>query len=155
MKIESPAFAQDQLIPGKYTCDGLNVSPPLTFVEVPAETRSLVLFMEDPDVPTSIKADGIFDHWVMFNIDPIVTAIDTDELVIGTSGANTRGKLGYIGPCPPDREHRYFFRLYALDTTLDLPEGSTKEKILSGIKGHVLAEAELMGRYDRKNEASL
>jgi Raf kinase inhibitor-like YbhB/YbcL family protein len=150
MKIESPAFEHDQLIPRKYTCDGLNVHPPLTFAEVPVETRSLVLFMEDPDVPTLIKADGIFDHWVIFNIDSIITAIDTDELVIGTSGANTRGTLEYIGPCPPDREHRYFFKLYALNSTLDLPLGSTKEKIVMAMKGHILAEAELIGRYDRR-----
>jgi Raf kinase inhibitor-like YbhB/YbcL family protein len=149
MKIESSAFEQGQNIPREYTCDGLNVHPPLTFVDVPAETRSLALFVEDPDAPTSIKADGIFDHWVMFNIDPIITAIEADELVIGTSGANTRGQLGYIGPCPPDREHRYFFKLYALDITLDLPEGSRKEKILTSMKGHILAEAELIGRYDR------
>jgi Raf kinase inhibitor-like YbhB/YbcL family protein len=150
MKIESPVFAHDQSIPGEYTCDGLGVHPPLIFVDVPAETRSLVLIVDDPDVPTSIKTDGIFDHWVMFNIDPIITALDADELVIGTSGANSAGALGYMGPCPPNGEHRYFFRLYALDTTLDLPEGSTKEKITTAMEGHVLAEAALMGRYDRR-----
>jgi Raf kinase inhibitor-like YbhB/YbcL family protein len=149
MKIESPSFTQDHSIRGEYTCDGRNVNPPLTFIDVPPETRSLVLTMDDPDVPTTIKSDGIFDHWILYNIDPIITAIDVDDLVIGTSGANSAGELGYIGPCPPNGEHRYFFKLYALDTILGLSEGSTKEKVLDGMKGHVLADAELMGHYAR------
>lgn len=149
MKIESSAFEQGQMIPREYTCDGLNVNPPLSFIDVPREARSLVLIMDDPDVPTTLKTDGIFDHWIMFDIDPITTTIETNELVIGISGTNGAGELGYMGPCPPDGEHRYFFKLYALDATLDLPEGSTKEKIRTSMKEHILAEAELMGLYDR------
>ena len=149
MKITSDAFAANQSIPSVYTCDGSNISPVLEFTDVPSEAKSLVMLMDDPDVPKHLKPDGVFDHWVMYDIDPGTTVVPEDKFA-GILGNNGAGKLGYTGPCPPDREHRYFFKLYALDVKLGLPEGKTKSEILHLIEGHVIAEAELIGRYDRK-----
>ncbi len=152
MKLSSPAFQHEGKIPSKYTCDGENVNPALVFSDVPANAKSLVLIMDDPDIPDFAKqriGKDVFDHWVIFNIKPDVTKISEGEAP-GTQGNNSRGEAKYTGPCPPDREHRYFFKLFALDTMLSLPEGSTKEQVLEAIKGHVLAETELMGKYQRK-----
>ena len=148
MRITSPAFLDNETIPQVYTCDGENMSPELLFSNTPEGTKSLVLLMDDPDVPTSIRPDGIFDHWVMYDINPDTKSIATGHFE-GHQGLNTSGRIGYTGPCPPDREHRYFFKLYALDRELGLPEGKTKKEIITAMNGHVIAEAVLMGRYNR------
>jgi len=151
MKLTSSAFSEGTRIPAKYSCDGENVSPPLAIEGVPPEAQSLVLLMDDPDIPDFVKEKyGIeeFDHWVCFNIAPNKTQISEGEEP-GTLGNNTSGNAAYTGPCPPDREHRYFFKLFALDCDLDLPEGCSKHDVLDAIDGHILAEATLMGRYER------
>lgn len=150
MKLSSPQFEDQGLIPSKYTCDGENINPPLTIEEVPEKAQSLVLLMDDPDVPTSIRPDGMWDHWVVFNIPPSTSEILEGQNPEGILGANTRGEQKYGGPCPPDREHRYFFKLYALDTMLKLAAGSSKSEVEEAIKDHVIEKVELMGRYDRE-----
>ena len=150
MKITSPAFQHEGLIPSKYTCDAENVNPALEFFDVPENTKSLVLIMEDPDVPKSIRPDGMWNHWVVFNIPADTKGVNENEEPKGIAGITTSNKLKYGGPCPPDREHRYYFKLYALDTMLDLPQSSTKEQVLAAMQGHILGEAVLMGKYQRK-----
>lgn len=149
MRLSSGAFAHEGNIPSRHTCDGTNVSPPLSISDVPEGAKSLAIIMEDPDVPTTVRPDGMWDHWVVWNI-----ASDTREIAEnvapGVTGANTGGKNAYTGPCPPDREHRYFFKLFALNTELALSPGATKADLLSAIEGHILTTAELMGRYERK-----
>ncbi len=149
MKLTSSAFVQGEKIPSKYTCDGDNVNPPLEITGVPHEAKSLVLIMDDPDVPKNLREDGMWDHWVVFNIPPDTRMIEENSEPSGTSGLGTNDKTGYAGPCPPDREHRYFFKLFALDTQLDLPEKSTKADVENAMPGHVLSHAELMGTYER------
>lgn len=149
MKLTSNAFKDGEAIPRKYTCDGPNISPELTFHNVPAGAKSLVLIMDDHDVPKHIREDGVWDHWVVFNIPPSLTHIDEGSEPQGMHGIGTGQNLKYYGPCPPDREHRYFFRLYALDILLGIPEKSTKSEVLSAMESHILAKAELMGTYER------
>ncbi|MEK6939148.1 MAG: YbhB/YbcL family Raf kinase inhibitor-like protein [Nanoarchaeota archaeon] len=152
MKLTSPAFVEGGKIPSKYTCDGQNVNPPLVFSDVPAKAKSLVLIMDDPDIPDFVKQKfsiQVWDHWVVFNIPPETKEVAEGKDPQGRLGKNTGGKNAYGGPCPPDREHRYFFKLYALDTELDLPEGASKAEVEKAMKNHVLAEAKLMGRYER------
>lgn len=149
MKLTSPAFEQEGNIPSKHTCDGKNISPPLAIFDVPAGAKSLVLIMDDPDVPKAVRADGMWDHWVVFNIPPEITEIAEGTEPEGTPGVGTGGNLAYYGPCPPDREHRYFFKLYALDKVLPLAERATKGQVEQSMKGSILAEAALMGRYER------
>lgn len=148
MRLTSPAFKHNGSIPSKYTCDGKNISPELNFNEIPDETKTLALIMEDPDVPKTIRVDGMWDHWIIWNIPSKINAIKEGG-DLGVKGRNTRNKLGYTGPCPPDREHRYFFKLFALDIKLNLPEGADKKELLEAMKGHVLAQAELIGKYKR------
>jgi hypothetical protein len=151
--LKSPVFEEQGTIPAKYTCDADNVSPPLTIEGVLEGAKSLVLIMDDPDIPESVKqARGIavFVHWTVFNIPPETTMIAEAREPSGTAGANGTGEVGYRGPCPPDREHRYFFKLYALDTMLGLPAGSTKADVERAMEGHILAGTELIGRYDRQ-----
>lgn len=148
MKIKSLVFENNFNIPPKYTCDRENISPPLSFVDVPQSAKSLVLIMDDPDVPAS-AAVKVWDHWVIFNIPPSTKEIKENKNPQGVMGQNTRGQLSYGGPCPPDRQHRYFFKLYALDILLDLPEGSTKAQVEQAIQGHVIEKAELIGLYSR------
>ena len=148
LEIISSAFSESATIPRVYTCDGANVNPPLSFLNIPANTVSLALTMDDPDVPKTLVPDGIFDHWVVFNIPPTTTAIEASK-IFGTEGSNGAGKLGYTGPCPPNGEHRYFFKLYALDKQLELNRGASKKEILDALKNHVIAIAQLMGRYNR------
>lgn len=150
MKLNSPAFGHEGKIPTQYTCDGENINPPLSILEAPGATQSLVLIMEDPDVPKNLKEDGMWDHWVVFNIPPKLREILEGKEPEGTAGTGTNGELGYYGPCPPDREHRYFFKLFALDTKLELPEGATKPEVEKAMNGHILDETHLMGRYERK-----
>lgn len=146
MRIQSAAFAHGDIIPQKYGRDFANINPPLQFAEVPASAKSLVLVMDDPDVPAAAGVT-VWDHWVVFNIPPYVTEIAEGEQPPGTAGVGTRGEKVYGGPRPPDREHRYFFTLFALDCQLDIAEGASKQEVKKAMAGHVLAEAQLMGRY--------
>jgi len=151
MKLTSPMFENNGLIPKKYTCDGENINPPLDFENIPEDAKSLVLTMDDPDVPKNLRPSGVFDHWVVFNIPPRAKGIAENEIMQGVYGSNSRGEAKYTGPCPPDREHRYFFRLFALNTLLSLPTGATKEEVLKAVNGkHILTEAILIGRYNRE-----
>jgi Raf kinase inhibitor-like YbhB/YbcL family protein len=148
MKLTSPAFQNGGMIPSLYTCEGINVNPPLTIAHVPKGTKCLVLIMDDPDVPKFIREDQMYDHWVVFNIPPETTRIEENAVPPGVQGKNTSGKIGYIGPCPPDREHRYFFKLYALDCLLELKEGTLKKDVENAMEHHILSSCELMGRYE-------
>ena len=149
MQLVCEAFLNEGEIPEVYTCDGDNIHPPLKILGVPEGARSLVLVMDDPDVPKTLRPDGMFDHWLVWNIPPETTFIPEGEEPQGVVGNNTRGNRGYTGPCPPDREHRYFFKLYALDRKLDLPQSSSKQELEESMQGAILAECSLMGRYNR------
>jgi len=149
MKLTSPAFKNGGKIPAKYTCDGSNINPELHFEDVPDRTEALVLIMDDPDVPKSLRPDGMFDHWLVYNISKETRVIKENSSPPGIALKNTGNTLGYTGPCPPDREHRYFFKLYALDKSLSLSPGSAKKDIERAMDGHILAKAELMGTYVR------
>lgn len=149
MQLTSSAFEHEGSIPKKYTCDGLNINPPLHIDHVPADTKSLVLIMDDPDVPRHLRSDGMYDHWIVFNIPPETKNIEEGRDPLGTHGANTAGTTKYVGPCPPDREHRYFFKLYALDTRLSLPAKSSKKEVEQAMEGHIISHTELMGVYAR------
>jgi Raf kinase inhibitor-like YbhB/YbcL family protein len=145
MKIESSAFQNQQPIPRKYTCEGTDVSPPLTFSGIPAGTQSLALIVDDPDAPM-----GTFDHWIVWDIPANSTAL-AEGARVPKQGTNHFREKRYRGPCPPPgKPHRYFFKLYALDTMLDLEEGASKEELEASIKGHILGKAELIGTYQRK-----
>ena len=144
MKILSSGFPEDEYIPKKYSCEGDNISPPLTFNGMPRGTKSLALIMEDPDAPS-----GTFDHWIVWNIPP-----ETEELPedadLPLLGVNSKKETAYMGPCPPPgKPHRYFFKLYALDKMLDLKAGSNKSALQKAMDGHILEEAELIGLYKR------
>ncbi len=148
MQLTSGAFFNNGNIPDKYTCDGENISPPLEILQVPAEAKSLVLIMEDPD---SLKSTGkIWDHWVLFNIPTDVFEIEEGEAPDGAKGMNSFGNLGYGGACPADGEHSYIFKLYALDKELDLKDGASKEEVKELMKDHILETAELIGNYSRE-----
>ncbi len=150
MKITSAVFTEGSNIPSKYTCDGQDISPPLEWKDAPEGTKSFALISDDPDAPV-----GTWVHWVAFNIPPGVAKLEENikhdkEFKNGMrQGNNDWPKIGYGGPCPPSGTHRYYFKLYALDTVLDIKPGSTKEQLLKTMKGHVLAEAQLMGKYRR------
>jgi Raf kinase inhibitor-like YbhB/YbcL family protein len=150
MQITSAAFKDGEFIPVKYTCDGEDASPPLEWTGMPEETRTLVLICDDPDAPM-----GTWVHWVVFNIPAALTRLPESvpperELEVGAiQGMNDFKKIGYGGPCPPSDTHRYFFKMYALDIELDLPEGATKSHVMLSMEGHVLDEAHLMGTYRR------
>lgn len=146
MRLTSPAFADSSSIPKKYGMDYENVNPPLHIVDVPPGTVSMALVMDDPDVPAAAQIP-VWDHWVVFNIPPDTLEISEGWKPTGVLGAGTRGEIHYMGPRPPDREHRYFFRVYALDVMLPLPAGATKRQVSDAMDGHVLASAELMGRF--------
>jgi Raf kinase inhibitor-like YbhB/YbcL family protein len=150
-KLTSPAFAHGKQIPSKYTCDGENINPHLVIYGVPEQTKSLALIMEDPDAP-----EGLLVHWVAWAIPPDAKEIREHSAPFGTrEGRNIWGKIGYDGPCPIAGTHRYFFRLYALDMKLDLPDDAGKEDLESAMTGHIVAMTELMGTYLRTNEAPL
>lgn len=146
MKLSSSVFKNGESIPQKYGRDFANVNPPLEIEDVPEGTRSFVLILEDPDVPEAAGVP-VWDHWMVFNIPVEVRSIPEAWVPVGVRGKGTRGELDYGGPRPPDKEHRYFFKLYALDTMLDVPEGSTKREVIDASLQHVLSSAELMGRY--------
>lgn len=146
--LESSAFKEGESIPPKYTCEGDDISPPLTWKHPPPKTVSFALIMDDPDAPKKV-----WDHWAVFNIPNTVNALNEnhsfrDDTIVGK---NSWGKNKYGGPCPPSGEHRYFFKLYALDKTLSLSTEATKKNILEAMDKHVLGTAELMGRYKKKS----
>ncbi len=143
MRLMSTAFAEGEIIPTEYTCDGADVSPPLELEGLPEGTRSLVLIMDDPDAP-----GGSWDHWVAFDI-PVTTAIREDVGSIGVGGRNSWGRTGYGGPCPPSGVHRYVFRVYALSGDLGLQEGATKAEVIAAMEALLLGEGRLIGRYGR------
>lgn len=150
MELKSSAFQNNEVIPKLYTCDGKDISPPLNWSDVPEKTKSLALICDDPDAPGKIWV-----HWVGYNIDPSFKIFPANILPKATSensfnqGINDFKKIGYGGPCPLNGIHRYFFKLYALDSKLNLDNGVTKEKLLKAMEGHILSEAELIGRYKR------
>ena len=153
LSITSTAFEQNGRIPSTYTCDGdRTINPPLAFSSVPEGAKSLALIMDDPDVPKQLKPDGVFDHWILFNISP-ATAGSAEGGSVATAGANGAGKNAYTGPCPPPQyepsEHRYVFVLYALDSELSLKEGASKAEVLKAAERHVIQQAELIGKYKR------
>lgn len=143
MKIESSAFENNGMIPAEYTCDGVNINPQLTIGGIPAGAESLVLIVDDPDAP-----GGTWVHWTVWNIDPLVTEIPENSIPMGAvEGVTDFGKTGYGGPCPPSGTHRYFFKLYALDTTLELDSSAAVQDINEAMDGHILESAELVGLY--------
>jgi Raf kinase inhibitor-like YbhB/YbcL family protein len=150
MKLTSPSFQNGGIIPSRYTCEGANVSPPLEIFQVPPDAKSLVLIMDDPDVPKHLRSDGMWDHWIIFNMPPTLKKIaETVGPTSGVKGMTTFGHTRYGGPCPPDREHRYFFKVYVLEKMLSLKEGASKKEIEQAMQGHIIAKAELMGRYEK------
>lgn len=148
--IQSDVFGSGGPIPGRFTCDGEDVSPPLTWGGVPEGAASLALIMDDPDAPA-----GIWIHWVLYDIpaglNGLPEGVPADELLSDgrASGLNSWQRNGYGGPCPPSGTHRYFFRLYALDKMLGLPAGTTKDGLLDAMQGHILGQTEVMGTYAR------
>jgi len=150
MEIKSSAFKEGEIIPGKYTCDNIDISPPLEWSEVPDGTKTFALICDDPDAPM-----GTWVHWVLFNLPANILGLseNTPKLEVLKNGArqgiNDFGKIGYGGPCPPGGTHRYYFKIYALDKELESKPGITKKELLKAMEGHILAEAQLMGRYKR------
>lgn len=145
MKILSYAFEDNQSIPSKYTCDGENINPELTFSEIPEGTKSLVLIVDDPDAPI-----GIFTHWLLWNISPETSGIAEGEIPEGaTQGVNDFGGIIYGGPCPPTGTHRYQFKLYALNISLDIQQGSKVKDVKEAMQDHILGQATLVGLYKR------
>jgi Raf kinase inhibitor-like YbhB/YbcL family protein len=145
MKIESPAFENNQSILSKYTCDGENISPPLKINDVPEGTKSLVLIVDDPDAPV-----GTWVHWTVWNINPQTKEIPEGVEPEGAvEGLTDFGSPGYGGPCPPSGKHRYFFKLYALDILLSLDSSAETKDIEEAMEGHILDKAELIGLYSR------
>jgi Raf kinase inhibitor-like YbhB/YbcL family protein len=155
MKIESTAFQAHGEIPRKHTCEGQDVSPPLAFRELPSETKSLALIVDDPDAPDPKAPKMTWVHWVVFNIPPLAPGLpEGAKLPVGAGdGVNDWKRTGYGGPCPPIGRHRYFFKLYALDTTLELTR-PTKAQLEQAMEGHVLAQAELIGTYEKQGKAA-
>ncbi|MFS8907342.1 YbhB/YbcL family Raf kinase inhibitor-like protein [Synechococcus sp. OH2] len=151
LQLTSSAFAPSQPIPSRYTCEGEDLSPPLTWSGAPVGTQSFALTMDDPDAPR-----GTFVHWVVYNLPASVTSLpegirsDSDLPQGAVHGQNSWGRNSYGGPCPPSGTHRYFFTLYALDRQLALAPGATKEALLQAMTGHILAQAQLMGTYQRR-----
>jgi len=150
IELTSPAFEDGGTIPKQYTRDGPDVSPPLAWTAVPKGTKSLALICDDPDAPM-----GTWVHWVIFNLPSDVGELPKNVPALralasrAKQGTNDFGRIGYGGPCPPSGTHRYYFKLYALDTELNLEAGATKAELLDALDGHVLGEGQLMGRYSR------
>lgn len=145
MKLTSPAFANNGKIPSKYTCEGEDVNPPLVFSDVSEDTKSFVLIVEDPDAPAKTWV-----HWVVFNIPPSTREIDEDTIPDDALlGRTDFGNKSYGGPCPPSGTHRYIFKLYALDTELDLEVGVTKREVEYAMQGRIIDEAHLTGLFSR------
>ena len=151
MNVQSSVFQQNEMIPLKHTCDGINVSPPLEWSGFPLETKSFALICDDPDAPS-----GTWVYWVLFNIPAATTKLGENFLIRNRAikgilgGMNDFGKLEYGGPCPPGGTHRYFFKVYALDTFLNEREGISANSLVKAMEGHILAKGDLMGKYCRK-----
>jgi Raf kinase inhibitor-like YbhB/YbcL family protein len=151
LKLTSTAFAPGQPIPAKYTCDGEDISPPLDWQDPPEDAKSFALIVDDPDAP-----GGTWVHWVLYNLPAesrnLPGAVPPDAAMAdgGENGKNSWKRLGYGGPCPPGGTHRYIFKLYALDTVLELNDGPGKDQLAQAMEGHILAQTDLMGIYARK-----
>ncbi|MDD5477052.1 MAG: YbhB/YbcL family Raf kinase inhibitor-like protein [Candidatus Omnitrophica bacterium] len=143
MRISSPAFEHNAFIPVKFTCQGKGVNPPLSIEGLPKETKSLALIVDDPDAP-----GGDFVHWVVYDA-PVTSRVEENS-VFGKQGVNSLGKSGYVSPCPPAGVHRYFFKIYALDTLLNLKAGISKTNLEFAMTGHILDQAQLVGLYQKK-----
>lgn len=145
MKLASSAFANEEKIPVEFTCDGKKIHPPFSVSEIPDRTKSLAMIVDDPDAPM-----GTFTHWVIWNIDP-----DAKEIAPGgvpqksQEGTNSAGTIGYVAPCPPNGSHRYFFTLFALDTTIGLDGKAKKADLENAMKGHIIEQTNLIGSYGR------
>ncbi len=145
MKIISSAFEDKQMIPPKYTCDGENINPPLQISNIPTETQSLALIVDDPDAPS-----GDWIHWLVWNINPAIKLITEDKSPQGAiQGTNDFNKQNYGGPCPPSGIHHYQFKIYALDTLLNLPSSSRKKDLEKAMENHILDKALIVGLYQR------
>ena len=144
MALASPAFNAEEPIPVKFTCDGEDSSPELDWFGIPEGTVSMALIMDDPDAPV-----GTWVHWVLFNLPMDLSGLREGMTGVGLDGANSWDQTGYGGPCPPSGTHRYFFKLYALDTDLDLEPGADKATLEAAMEDHILGQAELMGTYSR------
>ena len=142
IQVSSPAFEKNGKIPSKYTCDGENINPPLIISGYPKDTKSIALIMEDPDA-----TNGTFYHWVMWNIQPGDSIMENSAL--GIQGKNSSNDVGYTGPCPPDGEHRYIFRVYALKEEIGLSEGATRDELMEAIKCKSLSSGQLTGTYKK------
>src|SRR5438874_13689102 len=146
VSVATSAFQAGGDIPAEFTCNGANVNPELKINGVPNEAKSLVLIVDDPDAPR-----GLFTHWIVWNIDPKATDIAENSAPAGgIQGTNDFGKRNYGGPCPPSGTHRYFFKIFALDTKLELKPSAPRTELDAAIRGHVLAQGELMARYSHK-----
>lgn len=152
LTLTSAAFAEGQPIPQKYTCQGSDISPALTWTNAPANTKSFALIADDPDAPM-----GTWVHWVLYDLPPATTALPENVAKTQTIAGNARQGIndfhrpGYGGPCPPPgKPHRYYFKLYALDKMLDLKPGAMKPDVEAAMKGHILAQGQLMGTYQRR-----
>lgn len=149
MKLSSPAFVPNGAIPQKFSCDGDNVNPRLVMEKIPVEAKCLVLIMDDPDAPA-----GTWVHWVLWNVDPRTTEIAENSIPAESmQGANSWGKTGYGGPCPPSGTHRYYFRLFALNELLTLPQTADRKAVDRAMQGKILDRCELMGTYRRQVRA--
>ncbi len=142
--VKSPAFSNNDFIPSKYTCEGLNINPALTLKKIPEHTKSLAIIMDDPDAPA-----GTFVHWVMWNIPP--TEKIEENKTPGVVGVNGKNENKYAGPCPPNGTHHYHFKIYALDTNLDIPINSDKKALVKAMDGHIMDSGELIGVYKKSN----
>lgn len=149
LSITSTTFENNSDMPAKYTCQGADTSPPLTISGVPKNAESLVLVMDDPDAPDPAAPRMVWDHWVVFNIPPNTQEIAEGSAPEGMAGLNSWARHDYGGPCPPIGKHRYFFKLYALDTTLDLDANANKAAVMAAMKGHIIEQAELIGLYKK------
>jgi len=151
MKLVSSAFDEGEMIPKKYTCDDMDISPPLNWTSVPEGTNSFAIICDDPDAPM-----GTWVHWVIYNLPANINELSENVPALESlpngakQGRNDFGKIGYGGPCPPGGTHRYYFKIYALKKELDIEVGITKSGLLKAIEGHILSEAQLMGRYRRQ-----
>ena len=145
IKVTSTAFKDGEIIPKQYTCDGNDISPPLTWSGAPQETKSIALICDDPDAPM-----GTWVHWVLYNIPPSTVDLPEGVTGVGLDGRNDFRRNGYGGPCPPKGStHRYYFKLYALDILVELKPGATKGDLEKAMSGHILAQGQLMGKYGR------
>ena len=154
LNLTSTAFAPNGSIPAPYTCEGDDTSPPLSWAAAPSGTKSVALIVDDPDAPDPAKPQRVYVHWVVYNIPPTATSLPENASKKGlpegaVQGKNDWGKTQYGGPCPPVGRHRYFFKLYALDTQLTGLSSPTKADLLKAIEGHVIANGELIGTYQK------